>query len=408
MNSAITGNSILDFVLIQTMSIYYQSDAALRIIKNSEDQDIKVFAMPPVIAWYNKAASAFLKNIIKNREPSIKTTGYSIQTFSRLYNVLSAYDSKAAYFSSFSPSQIKSMTALQLQFCLEYLEKNICSPGEQSAVLEGGSYFLDTFYSDEEFSNYISVLQGIHSKLHEIDLSIVNTMDLASVLRGISAWLRYTHFNQKSDFLSSLALEILNRRSRTGLFCLYPNEYVLAARGQQFFILDSLLQSYPFIQLDHVLEESFLVFNILFRLSYKDNIKLFAFTGRKISYTAFDVGALLSCLSNVSHYVTNEYSHEKSLNEILNRFVELLLESYYSTHKKDIKMLLKRISLSNKIKTKLNMQLKTNTVFPKRIYLTYPYLEFNWGQKGIIDQTGIFFLCASMLSLIDNNNKIIK
>ena len=30
------------------------------------------------------------------------------------------------------------------------------------------------------------------------------------------------------------------------------------------------------------------------------------------------------------------------------------------------------------------------TVFPKRIHLTYPYLDINWNRKGMTNQTGIF------------------
>ena len=200
---------------------------------------------------------------------------------------------------------------------------------------------------------------------------MVSTMELAEVIRGVSVWLKYNNIKQ-SDFLAYLALEVLNRKSKSGLFHCSPEGNASAPSGQQFFILDALLQSYPFVQLDHILEEVFNLFSNLYRIAYKDTIDLFSFKRRNISYTAFDIGALLTCLNRLAEYSSGESNQRDIINNIIDSFLEMLIQSYKKFHEKEIRKLLRWVlSHQGLIKERIS---QNNDCFPKPIHLTYPYL----------------------------------
>ena len=80
---SLTGNYILDFALIQALSVFYLSDAALVLMKwrESENQAVRRLFEPPAAAWYEKAAGTNLK-LIAVLQIHMKTTGYSIQVLS--------------------------------------------------------------------------------------------------------------------------------------------------------------------------------------------------------------------------------------------------------------------------------------------------------------------------------------
>ena len=60
MVSTITGNPILDFTVIQTMSVFYLSEAALHLLKwqDSESRYAGRLFQPPAAAWYAKARNS--------------------------------------------------------------------------------------------------------------------------------------------------------------------------------------------------------------------------------------------------------------------------------------------------------------------------------------------------------------
>ena len=64
MGLSITGNPVLDFVIIQTTSILYLSESALPLIKwqHSEDASLRSMSVQPIAAWYEKAAGTRMKN----------------------------------------------------------------------------------------------------------------------------------------------------------------------------------------------------------------------------------------------------------------------------------------------------------------------------------------------------------
>lgn len=408
---AITGDPVLDFVIIQALSLHYLSNAALRLIKwkDTEYRYIRKMPIPPVISWYDKASFSYIRETREAGRPCIKTTGYSIQTMSRLSNILSNYNTSSLLSNPSLYLELKSSAALQLMFCIEYMEKNKCDFGEKSAVLEGGSYFIPDGLEKKDFPDFIPVLKEIYLNLtNDLDPGIVNTMELADILRGVSAWLNRIHFDYRNDFLTSLALEVLNRKSRNGLFCFNTADYALLPPGRQFFVMDALLQAFPFIQLDYILEEIFSVYLKLHRMLYNENNGIYVFKPRIISYNAFDVGALLSFLNRASHYSFNKFEQTNTINKILDVYLELLLGSYHRAHDNEIKKLIRWVKLSRTIQSNIKKQPGFNTVFPKRIYITTSNQDFNWNRKGIIDQTGVFFLCSALLSLINNRSDRFK
>ena len=86
----ITGNSILDLASIQAMSILYLSEAVLPLVKWKEIADPLIAGLeaPPPAAWYEKAAGTKLKMANDIVKPSMIATGFSIQTLSRLAEIL--------------------------------------------------------------------------------------------------------------------------------------------------------------------------------------------------------------------------------------------------------------------------------------------------------------------------------
>lgn len=169
---AITGDPVLDFVIIQALSLHYLSNAALRLIKwkDTEYRYIREMPIPPVISWYDKASFSYIRETREAGRPCIKTTGYSIQTMSRLSNILSNYNTSSLLSNPSLYLELKSSAALQLMFCIEYMEKNKCDFGEKSAVLEGGSYFIPDGLEKEDFPDFIPVLK-------EIYLNLTNDLD---------------------------------------------------------------------------------------------------------------------------------------------------------------------------------------------------------------------------------------
>ena len=89
--------------------------------------------------------------------------------------------------------------------------------------------------------------------------------------------------SSKKDFLSSLVLETLNRKTDPDSF-VSASKICFCSDRTTTFILDALLQSYPYVQLDFVLEQIFDMFSSLYRFAYKDAIELLSFK-RKISAT---------------------------------------------------------------------------------------------------------------------------
>jgi hypothetical protein len=407
MSFQVTGNNILDFALIQSMSIHYLSESAIHLVKwqNSENQHIRKLSEPPVAAWYSKAVGTGLRVPNEVAKPCIKTTAFSIRSLSQLAHILPNYRVLSYLDLDSLLRDWKAIAALQLEFCLEYQKENSCTPGEQSAIIEGGSYFLHVDWANEESPDFMPDLQELsHQLTEELDMTMVSTMELASVLRGISIWFKHNNNKQRSDFLTSLALEILNRKSRSGLFYSSPEGFSSAPSGQQFFILGALLESFKFIQLDHVIEEVFNIFSNLYRIAYKEAIELFSFKRRRISYTAFEIGALISCLNSLSGYSTNLSGQRDIINNIVDSFLDLIIQSYNHLHEKEINKLVRWIYLAHEGKAKRKDKPHIRTVFPKRIYLSYPYQDIDWNRKGIVSQFGIFYLCSSLLSLIDRED----
>src|SRR5690606_12012401 len=136
-------------------------------------------------------------------------------------------------------------------------------------------------------------------------------------------------------------------KNSTGLFYSSPEGFSSVPSGQQFFILDALLESYPFVQLDHVIEKTFILFSNLYRIAYKEAIELFSFKRRNINYTAFEIGALLTCLNKLAAYSTNEAGQRDIINNTIDSFLDILIHSYNQLHEKEIKKLVRWIYLSH-------------------------------------------------------------
>jgi hypothetical protein len=405
---SLTGNYILDFALIQALSVFYLSDAALVLMKwrESENQAVRRLFEPPAAAWYEKAAGTNLKLVSSAANPCMKTTGYSIQVLSRMAEILPDYRVVSCLSSPSLCKEWKTIAALQLQFCLEYQKENKCTPRECAAILEGGAFLLHAVNPMEEGQDFLFDLQKLSQKImEELDIDLAGTMELAVVIRGLTAWLRRNHINhQRSDFLSSLVLEILNRKNRSGLFRISIEGYASVPIGQQLFILDVLLQSYPYVQLDFVLEQIFDMFSSLYRFAYKDAIELLSFKRKNISYTAFEIGALITCLSSIGEYSTNESGQKNTINKMIDSFLELLVQSYIQSHEKEIKRLIRWICLSHEGIIQKKDKPSIRTIFPKRIHLSNHHAGIAWNRNGLINQADILYLCCSMISLIDKND----
>ncbi|MDD4680373.1 MAG: hypothetical protein PHP79_05725 [Clostridia bacterium] len=402
----ISGNFILDLAFIQVISILYLSDAVLPLVKWKESDNMLIAAMkvPPPAAWYEKAAGSKLKLMPDAAKPCMRTTGFSIQTMSRLADILPKYGVKFCQANDFFHRKLETIAALQLQFCMEYLEENPFSSTYSSAVLEGGVWFLKTKSLLDGLEDFHPDLDNIYQKFADnLDTNQSGTLDLAAAIRGISVW--YKHNRHKSDdLLSSLVLEVLNRKSQSGLFHYGPFSPSSVPMGQQFFILDALLQAYSHVKLDYVLEEVFGIFSSLYNIAYKDTIQMFAFKQRSISYTAFEIAALLSCLNKIAIYSSDNSRQKAMIDQIIDTFLEFLTQSYMEFHETEVRKLLKWISLSHECKIKTDTKPVIRTLFPKRIRLSCPGPEISWNRKGITNQADIFFLCSTLLDFLDEES----
>ena len=404
---SITGNPILDFAVIQSLSILYLSEAVLPMVKwqASEDALVRELSRPPVAALYEKAAGRRLRMLPDAGKPCPKTTGLCIQVLSRLIEILPNYITEEQSFLA-KPSYLrewKSTARLQLQFCLEYIAENPCSVEEISAVLEGGAYLLKADIPEEDGLDFTAEANCLYDKIAEnMDGNAVSTMDLAHAAMAVSAWHTRNGSRDRDTFLTSTVLEILNRRSRSGLFHYGPDGYASAPMGQQFFVLNALLRSYPFVMLDTVLEEVFHLFSSLYNVAYKEAFDLFTFKRKNISYTAFDIGAVLSCLDNISRYASDTMEQKDTIDNIRETFLDFIIRSYHQAHDKDIRKLLRWICLSQEGIARMEDKPDIHTIFPKRVQLRYPGPVADWSRKGIVSQADTLFLCSSLLSILED------
>ena len=402
----ITGNSILDLASIQAMSILYLSEAVLPLVKWKEIDDPLIAGLeaPPPAAWYEKAAGTKLKMANDIVKPSMIATGFSIQTLSRLAEILPKYRVDSYLSKSTLHQKWQIISALQLEFCLEYLEENPFSTIDSAAVLEGGVWFLKTKSSLEGVRDFTANLAAIHQSIPEnLDPYNASTLEIASAIRGITVWYKHNNSDDGDDMLSTLVLEVLNRKSQSGLFHYGPYGRASVPMGQQFFILDSLLQAYSYVKLDYVLEEVFDIFSNLYNIAYKDALQIFTFKQKSISYTAFEIATLLSCLDKIAVYSNDNSEQRTMINQIIDTFLEFLTQSYMEFHEGGVRKLLKWICISHECKVGIENKPSIRTLFPKRICLRYPGPEISWDRKAITNQADIFFLCSTLLDFLNED-----
>lgn len=399
-----TNHPILDFVITQVLSIIYLSEASIPMVKwqSSENIDLRDMTLPPAAALCGKAIHTYhgVKMATAAIEPCLKTTGYSIQVLSQLNTILSSlYKGKVEQ--GFI-NELKGIALLQLQYCLEYIKDNPATLDEITAVLDGSVQLFRC--QDEKFlesePELAVEINTLYSKMASMfDIATASTMDLACVVKTISNRNILYDYSDRDDFLTPIVLEILNRRSRTGLFYNEPDSYASAPMGQQFFILNTLLLSYPFVMLDSVLEEVFTLFTSMYNIAYKEAFKLFTFQRRTVKYTGFDIGAIIASLDNISKYSIDTPHQGEMINNLKDSFLDFILYSYHQHNEKDICRLLRWYNLAHNSNARdLVKKFHTDTVFPKRIYLIYPGPMVDWSRRGIINQADPLFLCASLLS----------
>ena len=404
---SITRNSILDFALIQSMSVLHLSEAVLPMVKwqSSEDALIRELSRPPAAALYEKAAGSRLRSLPDADGPSVKTTGLSIEILSRLADILPNYITKEPTFLA-KPSTFrewKSIAGLQLQFCLETLAEHPFSVEESSAVLKGGACLLRGGIPEEGSLNCSADLARLYEQITEnTDTGTVRTTDLAWAAAAVTAWHSRNGSRERDAFLTSAVLELLNRRGRSGLFHYGPDGYASVPMGRQFFLLDTLLRSYPFVKLEPVLEESFNLFSNLYDIAYQEAFDLFTFKRKNISYTAFDIGAVLSCLDQISRYSSDDTEQKETIDRIRETFLDFMIRSYFQAHHKEIRKLFRWICLTQEGGASQGIKPEIRTIFPKRIQIRYPGPVVDWSRKGIISQADTLFLCGSLLNILED------
>ena len=403
MSQSITGNPILDFTLVQSLSLLYLSEATLPMVKwqTSEDPLVRGLPCSPVVALYEKAAGRKLRMLPHTGRPSMRATGYSIQVLSRLSEILPEFVTESQSFLA-KPSyrqEWRTTAGLQLQFCLEYIAETPCSIDEISTVLEGGSAFLQASSTQKNASDPGQEVHRLYEKITgDTDISSLRTMDLAHAAQAVSAWDIRNGRQERDSFLTAASLEILSRRSRSGLFHYGPDGPASAPMGQQFYILNALLRSYPLVNLETVLEETFHLFSNLYNIAYQQALDLFTFKKKAISYTAFEIGSALSCLEEISRY-SGETEQKKAIDRTRNGFLDQMIQSYDQVHEKEIRKLLRWIYLSREGRVSMKEKPVVLTLFPKRLQLHYPGLVPDWSRKNIISQAEVLFLCHSLLSI---------
>ena len=403
----ITENPILDLVFIQIMTLLHFSEAALPLLKwkDSEDPRIASLSVPPAAAWYDKAVGSRLKRLSSSNQPCLTTTGFGIQALSRLSNSLkhSTPEMKIGH----SPGttfceNCEAIAALQLQFSMETLVNNTFSPVEHAAVLEGGSYFLSTRESIKEVNTQEGDLSLVYHHLWEnLDIEMTSTMDLASVVRGLVLWNRYKRTTERDDLLTSLVLEILNRKNQSGFLQQGPNPSAPLSKSRQLFILDALLKGFPYTRLDHVLEEVIDTFRQQFPIEGNHAIPFFGSQKEHTGLTAFDLGACLSCLHSVIKYSKDVFPQTDVLRGYIISFLENFTESYLDYHESEIRKLLRWIFMTHEDLVQIEDKPTIRTLIPKRLRISYPEYKIDWKRKGIVSQSAIFFLCSSLLSIAE-------
>lgn len=411
MSLTITGNSILDFALVQSLSIIYLSEAVLPMVKwqTSDDVRIKEMAGPPAAALYNKVSGSTFKSLSGSDKPCLITTGLSIQTLSRLADMLPNFISLDQCFlaNPAYPQDWKTTAGIQLEYCLEYMAEHPCTIAESSAVLEGGCCLQEAGYSNLEAEANHKEALGYKAQeiISEFDIDHAATLDIACAVRAVSSWLALNGATERSSFLTAAGLEILNRKSKSGLLDYGPYGYASVTMGQQFFILDALLRSYPYIMLDNVLEDVFDFFSSLYNIAYRQAFNILSFKRKYISYTAFDTSAVLSCLANIARYSSDSSDQKETINQLIDTFLDYITNSYMTTHSKEISRLLKWIFLSQDGKARADKKPVIGTIFPKRLQFRFPGPTIDWSRKGIISQADTLYLCSTLLSLLDGRSR---
>jgi hypothetical protein len=407
MSFTLTGNSILDLAASQTLTILYMSEAAI-FMENLDDIGSffsRIKSNPPAVAWYQKASGLKLKRLSDFDDPCILTTAFGIQTLSLLSDLLSKYKLESYLAESSLHEEWKAIALLQLGFCLELLAKRKFNAMEYSLVLEAGIVLINKIQQDDFTYEYKQELEKLYQNLmFNIDINSTGTMELACVIRSISNWNEINNYIHRDEYLTNLVLEVLSRKSYAGIFHFGPCGKASLPLGQQFFILASLLQSYSFVKLDCVLEEIFNIFTTLYQVAYIDTLELFAFQRRKISYTAFDAGAVLSGLKYIAYYSAENSAQKKLINQLIDVFLEYLTKSYYESHYTEIRKLLKWTFLRHEGKAVIERKPVIRTSLPKYVYFRYPNAEINWNRKGIVNQMDIFYLCTVLLSFLDEKS----
>ncbi|HOB19919.1 MAG TPA: hypothetical protein PK830_01595 [Candidatus Atribacteria bacterium] len=388
------------FALTQVLSILYLSDVPVRLVKwrSSDDPRISAMKIPPPAALYDKAVytNKGLKKLSRSGLPW-KATSASIRALISLAECLKVSGFKLSPVAF--ADELKAIAALQLQYCLDFMPGGICEISDIAAVLEAGSGFLMVCGNGpaDIAKNPKPSLDALYERIiSDCSIQSRSTMELAWISRGIAAWDLYKQRSDNDLVLSEIVLEIISRKSISGLFSRHSSNTASAPLGQQFFILDAITAAYPFVRLEVVKNRITEIFGRLVNIAYRETPGMFAFWRKEASLSAFDAGAFFSCLDRISGYIDDPDNKE-----VISRFrhtaVDLLIKPYVNRYRTSILKGIKWYSIMrNSYDSRIYYRKALCPVFPKRFSVGHD-CRLELSCRRMVRTSDLMYLSASLL-----------
>lgn len=393
------------FALAHVLSILYLSDVSVRLVRwqSSDDPRISAMKIPPPAALYDKAVctSRGLKKLSRSKL-SWKATSACIRALISLAESLKGTDHWIMP-GTFA-DEIEAIPALQLQYCLDHIPKGIYGIDDLAAVLEAGAGYLLTCGNGpaDLASKFEPGLHALYERLtSEHRVQSMSTMELACISKAIAAWDLYKQKSDQDLFLSEIVLEIISRKSISGLLGRQIYDTGCAAMGQQFFILDALAVSYPFVRLEVIRNRMLEIFERLYSIAYREIPGAFSFWRKDAAISAFAAGAVVSCLGRISRFYSDTAKKEVLL-ESRHTAVDLLIRPYIDRYSSPIRKAVKwyRI-MQDTVNAGIHPWPNLCPVFSKKVPLS-PDTRLEHSCKGMVRLADLMYLCASLLQYSKN------
>lgn len=401
------------------MSIILYSEAGLTLVnmpyKITLSDNSKAYS--PVIGLFPKSipmqnAKLSWKNTRITEQPCLYSTGYSINAITKLCILLL---NKPQIMQGLSiPKELVNDLALiaklQLEYCLENIGKSHIPLKTLNILIEGclHSIELNHIYKEELDTNIINKTSTL---LHRISNSVnwdsLSTLELCAILKSLTLYYKHSYISPQNSLLNEIALEIIHRQNKLGLT--YQNSYngVTLPLSSQFYIIDCLLATYPYGKFNIIYEQAFAIFNTLYQLSWNPISDYFTLQyNSRVQYTAFDIGAIISSLYRIIHWIEADEQQELLRKILTQSYLKLLINSCGTSYEHEYQTLIEDFKCPNIINTKQYRKNKNATrqpapVFPSSLIVKLNDRRIYRRYNSLIQLWQPLYLCSCLLDLLE-------